>query len=144
MSNKNIINTIFRRSINITLINGKPPEKALRMALVELFLVMARAVEHYEGDTNQSSYFPVNFPMRLTLKSNDLIWDLELQMKLENNLSILASDGKITSNAAKFLLENLPDPNMDKPNEWDFKLFNARYQLELIRDAAEIVRDSEK
>jgi hypothetical protein len=81
MTEKEIIKKLWSRSFYLDVIKGNPPEDAVRLALEGLFLHMAREVKN--TDISSAQWYPMDFPMRLTLSSEQVFWDFRLSMKLE-------------------------------------------------------------
>jgi hypothetical protein len=73
------------RYIDLSRLEGKPPTKAIRVALQEIFTAMARAIEKDGLD----EVFMTVFPLRLTLESEFDKWDFRIIGTLENKFSIL-------------------------------------------------------
>ena len=68
---------------------GKPPEEAVKMALVALLKRLAERLEfHTKLDDRPHNWFPMEFPMRMTLKSDLCLWDFELILTLKNRFGI--------------------------------------------------------
>jgi hypothetical protein len=72
--------------MTINMIAGEPPEKAIRSALSELFRAMSRAVE--KDAILENEFFPLFFPLRMSLDSVNYKWDFELVLTLENAAEI--------------------------------------------------------
>ena len=72
---------ITRMSIDLEFSKGNPPEDALRMALAGLFTSLAMAVKNSDSP---EYWFPMAFPMEMSLKSEQLRWDFRLVAKFTN------------------------------------------------------------
>ena len=76
-----LITKITRMSIDLVVRDGKPPEEALRMALANLFTSLALAVKNSD---KPDYWFPMFFPMKMELDSEQLRWDFRLVAKFTN------------------------------------------------------------
>lgn len=82
MTNTTTVTEISRMSIDLEFTRGQPPEEAYRMALAGLFRGLALAVEN----SNEPKYwFPMFFPLEMTLESEQLHWNFRLVARLKNN-----------------------------------------------------------
>ena len=63
------------------LLNIEEPEEAIRMALEHLLTSLALAVKR-SGDAKY--WFPMMFPMEMTLESEQLRWNFRLVARLKN------------------------------------------------------------
>ncbi len=72
--------------IDAVIREGHPPEEALRMALSELLIVIAHKVS--QAHAHKNDWFPMIYPMRLTLQSETCHWDFQLQLRLKNGLEL--------------------------------------------------------
>jgi len=90
MTNDKVINEILHASITLELASGKPPEAALSMALESLFMSLAMRIK-YLGIGNDS-WFPLAFPMPMTMTGERLRWDFTINLKLENYFSLLGDE----------------------------------------------------
>ena len=87
MSGTTVVNEIARYSLNMEKRGERIPDDKIRFALHELFVGLAREIERTDFDVlnpDEMMYFPVEFPMRLTLTSTEQIWDVHIVAKLEN------------------------------------------------------------
>ena len=72
------------RCIEIKKHEGEPSDRAIRLALSEVFYGMARAIEK-EG--SEEEFMPI-FPVRLTIESVDNKWDFTIFAKIENKHAV--------------------------------------------------------
>ena len=75
-----IITELRRVSLDLVVSSGKPPEDALRMALQSLFMSMATAIKNSSG---AEYWFPMVFPMEMTLESEQLRWNFRIVARLK-------------------------------------------------------------
>lgn len=90
---KEIVKEIAYWSVDLELHHGDPPEEQLRFALDSILLGMARRVKN--SSISDGQWFPLSahdFPLRMTLSSEQLLWDFELKLTLENSSPILKTD----------------------------------------------------
>ena len=83
MSDSVIVHKIVRSSIDMV-VEGQPTEKVIRIALADLLRALARAVEYSD---DEKVFFPLIFPLRMSIDSETLRWNFKLVSKLENKLS---------------------------------------------------------
>lgn len=83
MSDSVIVHKIVRSSIDLV-VEGKPTEDVIRIALADLLRALARAVEHSDDG---KIHFPLIFPLRMSIDSETLRWNFKLVSKIENKLS---------------------------------------------------------
>lgn len=81
MSDEKIVYELTRMSIDLEFSKGQPPEEAMRMALEMLLVSLSRAVK-YSVDADY--FFPIAFPMDMTLESEQLRWSFRLVARLKN------------------------------------------------------------
>lgn len=72
------IDTIIRK--------GEPPDAALRLALRTLLIHLERRIEKTTMD--KIDFFPMVFPMKMTLDSETSLWDFQLCMTLKNKFGV--------------------------------------------------------
>lgn len=81
MSDETIVTELKRMSIDLEVSRGQPPEEAIRMALEQLLNSLARAVKY----SDEAKYwFPMIFPMEMTLESEQLYWNFRLVVSLKS------------------------------------------------------------
>lgn len=85
MSETMVVHQITRQSLDIDLAKGEPPEKAIRVAISQVLYALARQVERSSWESGED--FPLIFPLRLTLQSEKLRWDLRIRGILENAIA---------------------------------------------------------
>ncbi len=81
-----ITNVISRSTMSLEVKKGQPPEDAIRIALKQLFIGMAQTIENYDG-RKMEIFFPLFFPLRMTMVSEREHWDFEIHLKIENSFS---------------------------------------------------------
>ena len=75
-----IVTELTRMSLDLVVPSGKPPEDALRMALESVFMSMAMAVKN---SSDIEYWFPMVFPMEMTLESKQLRWNFQIVARLK-------------------------------------------------------------
>lgn len=84
MSEETLIKEITRMSVDLVVSKGQPPEEALRMALANLFTSLAMAIK---SSDEPKYWFPMFFPMEMTLESEQLRWDFRLVARFKNSFA---------------------------------------------------------
>ena len=88
-----VIKEIAYLSADLDLHRGKPPEEQIRFALEQIFLGIARRIKN--TSISDGEWFPLtflDFPLRMTLSSEKILWDFSLKLTIENSNPILESD----------------------------------------------------
>lgn len=75
-----VVTELMRVSMDLIVSSGKPPEDALRMALQSVFMSMATAIKN---SSDIEHYFPMVFPMEMTLESKQLRWNFRIVARLK-------------------------------------------------------------
>lgn len=83
IDSETIINEITRMTMSLEIREGRPPEEAIRTGLEQLFLALARAVR--TSDCKSALFFPLVFPLEMSLKTEILKWDFRIVAKLKNS-----------------------------------------------------------
>ena len=65
---------------------GEPPEETIRLAMVQLLIAIARQLQ--KADISQVDWFPMEFPMRLSLQCETFHYDFQVQARLMNRFGI--------------------------------------------------------
>jgi len=81
MNNEHVVNELVRMSIDLEFKKGQPPEEAIRIALEQVLIALARNVK---TSTSKNYFFPIVFPMIMTLESEQIRWDFRIICRLKN------------------------------------------------------------
>ena len=83
---ESIVTELSRMSLDLEVPSGQPTEPVLRMALEHLLISLAQAVKNSD---DEKYWFPIFFPMEMTLESEQLRWNFRLVLKIKNQIGCM-------------------------------------------------------